>query len=46
MADESGAPAVVFSCLLSNLTGRNEDVATDRIDDFVRELAVVADVPE
>ncbi|MFP8958776.1 D-alanyl-D-alanine carboxypeptidase/D-alanyl-D-alanine-endopeptidase [Natrialbaceae archaeon A-CW3] len=36
--DDTGDPAVVFSCLFSNLTDDLEMSATDRIDDVVREI--------
>lgn len=41
---EAGHPAIVFSCLLSNLTEEYESEATDCIDAFVRELVNEADL--
>lgn len=37
-----GRPAIVFSCLLSNLTDEYEKEAVNRIDAFVRKLATSA----
>lgn len=39
-----GTPAIVFACLLSNLAPKHERVATDRLDEFVRELVREADL--
>ncbi|WP_253184521.1 D-alanyl-D-alanine carboxypeptidase [Natrialba sp. SSL1] len=40
--DRENEPAIVFSCLLSNLTGDHEAVATDRIDDLVESIIETA----
>ncbi|MFC7230839.1 D-alanyl-D-alanine carboxypeptidase/D-alanyl-D-alanine-endopeptidase [Saliphagus sp. GCM10025308] len=42
--DHDGKPAVVFSCLLSNLTGECEATATERIDELVGEIIEAADL--
>lgn len=42
--NQDGEPAVVFSCLLSNLTGELESRATDRIDDLVGEIITATDL--
>ncbi|WP_019992167.1 D-alanyl-D-alanine carboxypeptidase/D-alanyl-D-alanine endopeptidase [Natronorubrum tibetense] len=42
--DPGGEPAVVFSCLLSNLTGDLEATATDRIDELVGEIVAATDL--
>lgn len=41
---DAGRPAIVFSCLLSNLTDEYEPDATDHIDAFVRELIAESDL--
>ncbi|OIB58078.1 D-alanyl-D-alanine carboxypeptidase/D-alanyl-D-alanine endopeptidase [Natrialba sp. SSL1] len=40
--DRENEPAIVFSCLLSNLTGDQEASATDRIDDLVESIIETA----
>ncbi len=42
LEEPAGTPAVIFSCLFSNLTGEHEEVATDRIDDVVETIATRA----
>lgn len=42
--EENGEPAVLFSCLLTNLTDEYEPTATDHIDELVGGIVETADI--